>query len=124
MSRSINWNYFLGGYNHDGEDYSGHYPISTWGCFCNGNEVRYDSNFHSAMFGIPYDQELQEIDRLHFEMELANAESAEQRTAVQCAYINQIWWRHLEARPIWTRLPAFIYAWAYASLSEIFSGNR
>ena len=113
---AICWNYFFNGYNNDGRQYSGRYPISTCGCFFNGNEARYGSNIRTAVLGIPYDQELQDIDRQHFEAELARAETNSQRTAVQCAHIDQIWWRHLEARPVWSRLPAFIYAWLYVNI--------
>ena len=108
-SHSISWNYFFTGYNSDYTDYNGRYPISTRGC---------GSSFHSIIFGIPYDQEMQNNDCLCFEMELSRANSDEQRTAVQIAHLNQIWWRHLEARPIWARLPAFIYAWLYTRISH------
>lgn len=73
------------------------------------------------IFGIPYTDSLKNTDKVMHAIGKKNAKSEEAANALDADMVSLIYWRHLEARPLWTRLPRFLYDWLYERFARHFS---
>ena len=73
------------------------------------------------IFGIPYTEEMKNHDSTVHAIAKKNAKSeaeVAQLDADLIALIALIYWRHLEARPLWTRIPCFLHDWLCERLNS------
>ncbi len=84
------------------------YALKTPGTFGRG--------LRTAIHGIPYTDTMKANDKEVFRKALENASDEGEKEDIYCEALDQIWWRGLEAKPIWKRIPEFIHAWIYVRL--------
>lgn len=70
------------------------------------------------IFGIPYTEEMKSHDNAVHAIGKKNAKSEEEAAQLDADLIALIYWRHLEARPLWTRIPCFLHDWLYERLAS------
>ena len=62
---------------------------------------------------MPYTEDEAFYDRKKLGDMLQRTIDEEECRLLESSMAALIYWRQMEARPVWTRLPLFIYGWAY-----------